>query len=76
MTDKRKDEIKLTRKQMGVLRSADRKCGMSYRSVCGRGVQDTAIGLVKNNLLYLHDTGRMLGRFIYRTTDMGKAQLK
>jgi hypothetical protein len=57
------------------LRSANRKCGLSYRSSCRRssGI-DTAKALRDRGLLYLHDKGEKCsqGRFIWRTTDAGK----
>ena len=66
----------LTKRQKGILLSANRKCGVSYRSVCNRGLQETALALKNEGFLYLHDTGRKLGQFIYRTTAHGKEQLK
>lgn len=49
-----------------ILHSASRGCGMSYRSACNRGVQDEANKMVREGILYLQDTGREKGRFIFR----------
>lgn len=71
--------VELSRRQIEYLRCSDRKCGFSYRSSCRRnsGVE-LAKGLRAMGLLYLHDGGehKKQGRYVWRTTDKGKAILK
>ena len=71
MTPFTQDDIVLTKRQKGFLRSADRKCGMSYRSACGRGIE-IAMELQDLGLLTMYDTGRNLGQFVFRTTGTAK----
>ena len=65
----------LTKREIEYLRSANRSCGLSYRSSCRRssGVE-TAKRLMKRGLLCLHDGGehKNQGRYTWRTTAVGK----
>ena len=64
----------MTKKELGILRWANRKCGLSYRSACKKGIS-IALELKKNGYLTLHDNGRDRGRFTFRTTAKGRSRL-
>ena len=66
--------IETTRKQKSFLRMADRPCGLSYRAACKRGIENFT-RLKKQGFLYLQDRNTKLGRYIFRTTLLGKEQL-
>lgn len=61
---------RLTRKQKGMLRHAKRKCGLSYRSACSRGIENARL-LEKLGLVYLHITNKRLGAYSFRATEKG-----
>ena len=61
----------LTKKQYGVLRAADRSCGLSYKSACKRGI-DMVRELQDFGLIKIFDTKRNLGQFKFYTTEQGK----
>ena len=67
-----------TKRELYCLRSANRKCGLSYRSSCRRNEGlDTAKDLRDKGLLYLHDKGeRPFGRYVWRTTEAGRKLLE
>lgn len=71
--------MELHSRSLEYLRSAARKCGMSYRSACRRssGIE-TAKELQRMGLVYLHDKGEnhMQGRFVFKITDKGREALK
>ena len=71
--------MQITAREIDYLKSADRKCGLSYRSSCRRnsGIE-LAKSLRDRGLLYLYDRGekRQQGRYVWRTTEAGKAALK
>ena len=59
----------MDKQRQAIIKSASRPCGMSYRSACNRGVQDIANAMVKEGLLWLQDTKREKGRFIFRSVE-------
>lgn len=69
--------MKLTKRQMGCLHSANRGCGLSYRSACKHGIEQANF-LKENGLIYLVDKGehKDVGRFLFRTTDKGRLIIK
>ena len=66
--------MEVKHKELGVLRSASRNCGLSYRSACNRGIEMVR-GLQEQGFLYMYDTNRNLGRFVFRTTEKGNEVL-
>ena len=64
------EEVRLSNKEFGLIRMASRKCGMSYRAACNRS-SERANDLKKRGYLRIVDTGRELGQFIFRTTQLG-----
>lgn len=65
--------MQLTKRQIGCLRAANRGCGLSYRSACKHGIEQTNI-LRSNGFIILIDKGehKKVGRFLFRITDSGK----
>lgn len=66
-------------REIDYLKSAARKCGLSYRSACRRnsGIE-MAKELQRRGLLFLHDKGENvhLSRFSFRITDAGRRALE
>ena len=65
----------LTKKQVALLRMANRKCGMSYRAACARNIEQ-ALLFKKQGLLRLSDNGKDKGRFVFWCTEEGKKELE
>ena len=61
--------------QISILRTANRPCGVSYRSACKRGI-DLFKDLEKQGYLYIHDNVNKLSRYSFNTTDKAKDILK
>jgi hypothetical protein len=70
--------VELHEREIDYLKSASRRCGLSYRSACRRSSgRETAKRLQNLGLLYLHDKGesRQFGRYIFRITEKGREVL-
>lgn len=67
-------EARLTKRQIGLLNLASRKCGMSYRAACNRNIE-AALSLKAQGFLYVQDTKRQLGQYVFRITEQGKTAL-
>jgi molybdenum-dependent DNA-binding transcriptional regulator ModE len=57
----------LTKRQQGIIYAASRKCGLSYRSACKRGI-DMVRDLENKGYLKMTDNGKTLGRFVFWST--------
>lgn len=75
MTDPLKLRAALTKREKGILYAASRKCGLSYRSACTRGI-DVVRGLRKDGYLKMTDNGKDLGRFVFWITPEGSRVLE
>ena len=65
----------LTKRQKTIIRMATRKCGLSYRAACARGIgytAETALQLKRQGYLRLSDNGKDKGRFVFWATEKGK----
>ena len=63
----------VTKRLLGALRMADRKCGLAYRSRTEQIRELRQMGLV-----YVYDRGehKQVSRFVARTTEAGKRVLR
>ena len=60
----------LTKREKAVIYMAARKCGLSYRAACNRDIRD-ARRMKERGYVYLQETNRALGKYIFRATDKG-----
>lgn len=69
------DGAALTKRETGILHSANRKCGLSYRAACNRNIE-VVKSLKDRGYLKMTDNGKELGRFVFWATDLARAALQ
>lgn len=71
--------MELHSREIDYLKSANRACGLSYRSSCRRNTGiEVAKSLRNRGLLWLQDKGEKCqqGRYVWRTTEKAKKILE